>query len=180
MKTAFAAVLILTSLVGCGEVKTSAHIQSGPRFVLSGSGRLASFKVYGPAPGRKIATPLDAKSLTWHVQPSDGYFEGASVQGLSLEYGQIPPRYKQIVPTTAVVPKLASHAVYYFYAETTNAPPAEGFFYLDGNEPTEIVVPGLCQTTFVGDVNPIRCDTNEPFIEPTDLEAFVRKNRVQK
>jgi len=54
------------------------------------------------------------------------------------------------------------------------------FFYLEGNEPTEIVVPGLCQTTFIGDVKPIKWATGDPFVEPTDLEAFVRENRVQK
>jgi len=78
----------------------------------------------------------------WYVQTSEGYFKGSSVQGLSLEYGKTPPRYEQIVPITTSVPKLALHMVYYFHAETTNAPPAEGFFYLEGYEPTEIVVPG--------------------------------------
>ncbi len=180
MKTRFLMMLIVALLVGCREVKTSVHLQSGPSFVLSGSGRLASFRVYAPEPGRKIATPGDTKSLTWYVQPSDGYLRGASVQGLSLEYGNAPPRYVQTVPTTTTVPKLPSHVVYYFYAETTNAPPAEGFFYLDGNEPTEIVVPGLCQNAFVGDVRPIKCATGDPFVEPADLEAFVRENRVQK
>ena len=83
-----------------------------------------------PGPGRKIATQGDTRSLTWYVQTSEGYFKGSSVQGLSLEYGKTPPRYVQIVPTTTSVPKLALHMVYYFHAETTNAPPAEGFFYV--------------------------------------------------
>ena len=180
MKAAFVAISILALLIGCGEVKTSVSLQSGPAFALSGSGRLASFRVYGPAPGHKIATPLDAKSLTWHVQASDGYFRGASVKQLSLAYGKTPTGYTQIVPSTASVPKLPSGVVYYFYAETTNAPPADGFFYLDGNEPTEITVPGLCQSAFVGDVKPIKCGTGDPFVEPTDLDAFVRENRLRK
>ncbi len=180
MRATFATILLLASIVGCGEVKTSATLQSGPSFVLSGSGRLASFRVYGPAPGHKIATPLDTKSLTWYVQASDGYFKGSSLKQLLLTYGEAPQGYKQIVPSTAVVPKLTSGVVYYFYAETTDAPPAGGFFYLDRNEPTEIAVPGLCQSAFVGDVRPIKCGTGDPFVEPTDLDAFVRENRVHR
>ena len=77
--TAVLLMMMLVTAVGCREVKTSARLQSGPTFLLAGSGKLASFRIYGPQTGRKIATPFDAKSLTWYVQPSDGYFKGIAV-----------------------------------------------------------------------------------------------------
>lgn len=175
-----AVLMMLVIFVGCGEVKTLAHLQSGPTFLLDGSGKLASFRVYGPRPGRKIATPFDAKSITWYVQASDGYFKGSRVQRLMIEYGKVPMGYTQTAPDAGTAPKLTSHVVYYFIAETTDAPPAEGFFYMDGNVPTEIVVPGLCQSAFSGDVQPLKCGTTDPYTEPTNLDQFVRENRVQR
>jgi hypothetical protein len=178
--TAVLLMVLLVTVVGCREVRTSARLQSGPKFLLVGSGKLASFRIYGPQTGRKIATPFDPKSLTWYVQPSDGYFKGSEVQRLVVEYGKIPAGYTQTVPNAGAAPELTSHMVYYFFAETTDAPPAEGFFYLDGDVPTEIVVPGLCQSAFVGDVKPLKCGTKDPYVEPTNLEQFVRENRVQR
>jgi hypothetical protein len=176
------AVLLMTlvTAVGCRQVKTSARLQSGPTFLLAGSGKLASFRIYGPQTGRKIAAAFDAKSLTWYVRPSDGYFKGSEVQRLVVEYGKVPAGYTQTVPNAGAAPKLTSHLVYYFFAETTDAPPAEGFFYLDGDVPTEIVVPGLCQSAFAGDVKPLKCGTTDPYVEPTNLQQFVRENRVQR
>jgi len=179
LKSVFLMVVMWTVFVGCREIKTSARLQNGPVFLLDGSGRLASFRIYGPVPGHKIATPFDGKSLRWYVQPSAGYFKGSKVQRLVVKYGIVPTGYTQTVPTGRA-PQLDSNVVYYFFAETTDAPPAEGFFYLDGDVPTEIVVPGLCQSAFVGDVKPLKCGTSDPYAEPTDLHQFVRENHVQK
>ena len=179
-KAVFVMMLMLVGLAGCFETKTSARLQNGPKFLFDGSGRLASFRIYGPQPGHRIATPFDAKSLAWYVQPSEGYFKGSPVQRLAVEYGRVPTGYTQTVPEAGTAPKLASGAVYYFFAETTDAPPAEGFFYFEGDAPTEITVPGLCQSAFVGDVKPLKCGTTDPYTEPTNLEQFVRENRVQK
>jgi hypothetical protein len=165
-------------LSGC-EIPTSAKIASGPSFSLRGSGELAAFRIYGPQPGHKIATPFDSKSLVWDLSPEGGYFKGAPVSGLEINYGEIPRRYSQTIPTNGSALPLAAGQVYYFVAETTNAPPAAGFFYLDGNTPIEINVPGLCESGIVGDVKPVKCGTNEPYVEPIDLEEFVRQNRVQ-
>jgi hypothetical protein len=174
------AIATFLPLVGCGERPTMAEIGQGPSFLLRGSGRLASFRIYGPQPDRKIATPFDEKSLVWRVQPSEGYFDGTPVARLALEYGIVPRGYVQSVPPNGTAIALPSGRVYYFFAETTNAPPAEGFFYLDGNAPVQISVPGLCQSGFVGDVKPLKCGTNEPYTEPTDLKQFVGQHRVQK
>ncbi len=173
-------VLLLVMSCACREIPTSVTIGTGPSFSLRGSGRLASFRLYGPQPGHKIATPFDQKSLVWRIQPAEGYLRGVQVEHLEIKYGSVPTAYTQSVPTKGTAPALSAGQVYYFFAETTNAPPAEGFFYLDGTTPVEIKVPGLCQSGFVGDVRPLKCGTNEPYTEPTSLEQFVRENRVQK
>ena len=170
---------LLLLLGGCREVPTSIKVGNGPSFALRGSGRLASFRIYGPEPGRKIATPFDAKSLVWRVEPINGYFKGVKVKGLQIEYGSVPSGYKQTVPAGGV-PVLSSGEVYYFFGETTNAPPAEGFFYFDGASPVVVKVPGLCQSGVVGDVKPLKCGTNELYTEPKDLAKFVRENRVER
>jgi len=99
---------------------------------------------------------------------------------LKIEYGQLPRGYVQTVPISGTAPTLAAGHVYYYYAETTNAPPAEGFFYMEESAAIEMNVPGLCQNGFIGEVKPLKCGTSEPYTEPTDLEQFVRENRVQK
>jgi hypothetical protein len=174
---ALSCVLFVT---GCGEVKTFARLERGPTFLLSGSGKLASFRIYGPKPGRVIATPNDAKSLVWSVQASAGYFEGLPVQGLKISSGSVPSGYLQTIPEAGTTARLKSRLVYYFVAETTNAPGAEGFFYLVDDLPTLIVVPELCQSSFVGDVQPLNCETGQPYVEPVNLEQFVRENRVSQ
>jgi hypothetical protein len=153
---------------------------SGPSFSLRGSGRLASLRVYGPSPSRKIATPFDEKSLVWRIQPTQSYFNGALVEGLEIKYGKIPSGYSQTVPATDSSPALHNGQVYWFFAETTGAPGAEGFFYFDGNTVTEIEVPGLCQSAFVGDVKPLKCGTQDAYVEPHDLELFVKDHRIRK
>lgn len=167
--------LCLLMFVGC-EVKTTAKLGSGPSFSLDGSGHLASFTVYAPQPGRKIATPNDAKSEVWSFRASS---RGELVARMDLLYGKVPNGYIQTVPSNGTAPALTSGLVYYFFAETTGAPGAEGFFYVDNTVPVRINVPGLCESAFVGDVKPVKCGTNEPYIEPSNLEQFVRENRLQ-
>lgn len=180
LRLLLAAVLLPLAMSGCWEIPTSAKLSSGPTFSLRGNGDLASFRVYGPNPGHRMATPFDSSSVVWSVGPSGGYLAGAQVWSLQIVYGQVPKGYVQITPNNGAVSPLPAGMIYYFVAETTNAPPADGFFYLDGTTPIEINVPGLCESGFVGDVRPLKCGTKEPYVEPTDLEQFVRENRVQK
>src|SRR5262249_49808024 len=148
------------------EVPTSVRVDAGPKFFLSGSGKLASFRIYGPSSGRRIATPFDWKSLVWRVEPAGGYFDGALVERLEIEYAKIPRAYVQSVPSTGTASALQKGRVYWFFAETTGAPGVSRFFYFDGSTATEIEVPGLCQSAFVGDVKPLKCGTQEPYVEP--------------
>lgn len=166
----------LLMLLGC-EITTTAKLRSGPTFSLNGSGHLASFTVYAPQPGHKIATPNDAKSEVWSFRANGGS-RGEPVARMELLYGKVPGGYVQTVPGNGTVPALAPDFVYYFFAETTGAAGAEGFFYMDKTVPVPINVPGLCESNFVGDVKPVKCGTSEPYIEPKDLEKFVQENRV--
>jgi hypothetical protein len=170
--------LFLFTSLGC-EVRTSARLGIGPSFSLNGSGRLASFTVYGPRPGHKIATPNDAKSELWSIQPSGGY-GSVPVAHMSLVYGNPPEGYAQTVPGQGHAPALTAGFVYYFFIETTGAPGKDGFFYMDKTAPILIRVPDLCESGFNGDVQPLRCGTKEPYSEPNDLDEFVRQNRVSE
>lgn len=171
--------LCLLTLLGC-EVRTSARLETGSSFSLDGSGRLASFSLYCPQPGHKIATPNDAKSQVWSIQPSNGYPDSAWVAHMNLVYGSVPKGYTQTVPNNGTAPALTAGLVYYFFVETTGAPGVGGFFYMDKAAPILISAPGLCESAFVGDVKPLKCGTKEPYSEPKDLEQFVRENRLQQ
>jgi hypothetical protein len=167
---------LLLTVIAC-EVSTTARIHQGPTFSLDGSGHLVSFNVYGPQPGHKIATPNDDKSLVWSINPVTGY-HGDLVVRMEVIYGKVPKGYVQTTPISGTAPTLSSGRVYHFFAETTGATGAEGFFYMDKTTPVLISVPGLCPSGFVGDVKPLKCGTHEPYSEPQDLELFVREHRL--
>lgn len=80
-RTLVCCMVFILVLSGCREIGTTVKVGNGPSFSLKGSGRLASFRIYGPEPGHKIATPFDTKSLVWRVQPAEGYFKGARRRG---------------------------------------------------------------------------------------------------
>jgi hypothetical protein len=169
--------LFLLMLFSC-EITTSAKLGSGPSFSLDGSGHLVSFTVYAPQPRRKIATPNDAKSEVWSFRASSNS-RGELVVRMNLLYGKVPTGYLQTTPKNGAPSALTPGLVYYFFAETTGAAGAEGFFYMDKTGPIRIAVPGLCSSAFVGDVKAVKCGTNEPYIEPREVEQFVRGNRFQ-
>jgi len=175
----FLGCLYLLTLLGC-EAGTSVRLAVGPSFSFDGSGRLVSFNVYGPRPGHKIATPLDAQSLMWSIEPTSDSPSGALVTRLDIAYGRVPNGYMQKFPSSGAALPLVSGQVYAFIAETTGAPGTSGFVYMGQNGPIQINAPGLCESAFVGDVKPVKCGTNEPYVEPKDLERFVQENRVQK
>ena len=171
-----ATISLLLIFNGC-EVSTTARIHQGPTFSLDGSGHLVSFNVYGPQVGHKIATPNDVKSLVWSINPVTGY-HGDLVVRMEVIYGKVPKGYVQTTPISGTAPMLSSGLVYHYFAETTGAPGAEGFFYMDKTTPIVISVPGLCPSAFVGDVKPLKCGTQEPYSEPQDLELFVKEHRL--
>ena len=105
---------------------------------------------------------------------------GDMVSGMNIRYGRVPDGYLQTVPHEGTAPVLVPGVVYHFFAETTGAPGAEGYFYMDKDTPILVDVPDLCASAFVGDVKPVRCGSGQPYVEPKDLEKFVQEHRVQK
>jgi hypothetical protein len=99
-----------------------------------------------------------------------------------LNYGRTPSGYAQIVPTESqLAPILPAGAVYSFFAETTNAPIASGYFYMDTKGPIQTYIPDLCLTLKNGRHVRVRCSfTGDPTLrEPTSLEEVIRKHRVR-
>ncbi len=138
------------------------------------------FRVYGPRPGRKIATPVDAQSLMWSIEPTSDAPSGVLVTDVEIVYGKVPRGYTQKFPTSGAALPFAIGKVYVFDAETSGAPGVNGFVYMGQTGPIQINVPGLCGSAYVGDVKAVKCGTSEPYVEPKDLEKFVQENRVQK
>ncbi len=162
------------------ERPTEVSVGPGPSFALSGSGRLAIFTVYAPRPGERIAYPHpDVASVAWKVKASKGYFQGTHVSGLRLEYGRVPAGYTQVSPSPPqAAPPLPPGAIYSFFAETTDAPVASGYFYVASSGVLAVEVPDLCLTLRNDREVRVKCGTGEqPYEEPADLERFVQRHR---
>lgn len=174
---------LLLVLSGCREIPTSVKVGNGPSFSLAGSGRLASFTVYAPQSGQRIAFPdHDVASVVWQVAASKGYFKGSHVKGLQLIYGKVPAGYEQVMPSQSqTAPPLASDTVYAFLAESTDAPIASGYFYMGKSGPIQTAIPDLCLMFAQGRKVRVRCklSTAEPYQEPVDLEKYVREHQIR-
>jgi hypothetical protein len=115
----------------------------------------------------------------WQIKASGGYFEGARVGGMQLPYGKVPDGYRQTVPEQSQQPIAPPPgAIYSFFAETTDAPGIGGFFYLGGKGLTQIIVPDLCLKLINGREVSVKCGTNDPYEEPTNLEKFAHAHQV--
>lgn len=177
--------LLLAASLACTnacnrEKPTTIRVSAGPSFILSGSGRLALFTVYAPRAGRRFAPPNpDVAAIMWQLKASKGYFEGSRVEGMQLTYSTVPAGYMQTVPTQPLQPQLPRPgAVYSFFAETTDAPAIGGYFYVGSTGVTEIAVPDLCLKLVNGREVSVKCGTNEPYEEPSDLEKFVEDHKI--
>jgi hypothetical protein len=115
----------------------------------------------------------------WRIALMNDSPSGALVTRMNLAYGNVPKGYVQTFPTSGTAVSPTSGQIYAFFAETINAPGLDGFFYMDKNAPIMVNVPNLCESALVGDVKPVKCATNEPYVEPSDLEKFVQENRVR-
>jgi len=177
-------ILVVCSFLGCSREKpTSIRVSSGPSFTFAGGGELAQFTIYAPARGQHVAFPHpDVSSIAWQIKSSAGYFQGAQVEELRLRYVIVPSGYTQTIPAhPGVTVPLTAGVVYSFFAETANAPAADGFFYLSPTAgPIQMTIPDLCLQLQNGHQVRVKCRSGEPYQEPTDLEAMVRSNRVLK
>jgi hypothetical protein len=114
----------------------------------------------------------------WSIEPAADAPSGVLVSRMEIAYGKVPMGYVQKFPNSGAALPLAIGQVYVFDSVTTGAPGANGFVYISQNGPIQINVPGLCGSSFVGDVKPVNCGTTEPYVEPKDLEQFVGEHRI--
>src|SRR5207253_2769151 len=92
---------VFASLVWPRQEVRATHVKleggSTPVFELSGSGILCHFVIYGAKP---MPNGDEETSLLWEIEPTDGYAKGRAVESVGqIEYGVVPPGYKQIYPT---------------------------------------------------------------------------------
>jgi hypothetical protein len=165
-----------------GERPILVSVYDGPSFAMRGSGQLASFTVYAPKGTNRIAiSDKEDSDIIWQIVATKGYFEGVHVNGLDLTYGKVPSGYTQLVPEASEsAPPLSAGLVYSFWAETTNAPIAAGFFYMDTKGPIQTYIPDLCTTLENGRNVRVRCtfQGDRAYREPNNLEEVVRKYRI--
>ena len=172
------ALLVALSACESHEVPTTVKVGPGQSFSFNGSGRLATFTVYAPIGGQKIAFPHnDVSSVIWQIATSKGYFHGARVDALNLAFGKTPEGYRQTVPDQANVPALQPGMIYSFFAETTGAGVASGSFYVEKSGAMFQVTTDLCLTLKNGHHMRVSCKTGEPYHEPTDLEKFAHEHQ---
>jgi len=183
MRTVLILFVLLCSICfsSCREERpTSVTVGVGPSFSLAGSGRLASFTIYAPQSGERIAFPHPDVSITmWRIEAAKGFFKGDHVQDFQLSYGKVPQGYRQVVPNQSQsAPPLSPGVVYSFFAESTNAPVADGYFYIDGKEPIQTKIPDLCLMLLDGREVRIDCGTKQRYREPSNLREIVFKHRT--
>lgn len=176
------ALLLMSAACERPEIPTVVKVGSGPSFALTGSGRLASFTVYAPMSGQKVASePGDVSSIVWQISSSNGYFQGAPVGGLHLIYGRAPEGYNQIAPDRSQAPPpLSPGLIYAFFAESTGAGIASGSFYVGKSGTAFSVATDLCVTLENGRHLRVDCKTREPYREPADIEKFAEEHRSKE
>jgi hypothetical protein len=177
----FVTVAVCICLCACNlERATLVRVVSGPTFVLSGSGRLAIFTVYGQRNGERISFPHpDVAPILWQIRAADGYFNGGYVDNLRVTYGQVPVGYTQTVPSGPSAPTLTNGLIYSFFAETSGAGSKDGFFYLGKEQPIQTIVPNLCLVLVGGHETRVNCSDKLPYREPFDLESVAIANRTK-
>ena len=128
----FAAGMIILLYSSCevAETPTSVRLAPGPSFSLRGSEPRATFLVYAPVAGYKVAFPdTEISTVDWAISGAKGYFDPDYVEGFHLEYGKTPTGYTQVVPTGPDTGwRLSPGKIYSDWAESTGARVASGPF----------------------------------------------------
>lgn len=138
--------LVAWFFAGC-ERSTHIRIEGGtaPVFVLSGSGELAIFVVYGPDYITKAENPFDESFALWEIKPSAGYLAGTPVGELKrITYGVVPDGYVQVRPQLGSAPPLMEGQKYFYSADTTDATGVAGFVEIRNARAVPTQVQGPC------------------------------------
>jgi hypothetical protein len=142
----FSLFLSISLIAGC-ERSTHVRIEGGttPVFVISGSGRLASFIVYSPDFAEKAQSPWDDSFALWEIKPTEGDLNGTPVGQLErITYGVLPEGYRQVKPQVGSAPPLTEGQKYFYHVETTGAPWAAGFLEIRNSQAVPTDGPDVC------------------------------------
>jgi hypothetical protein len=138
---------------GCRvERPTMVAVDGGatPVFHLSGSGKLSSFSVYlVPPHPEAMDKPFSEQIPIWQISALPDFLHGRSVEEIrSLTYGSIPAGYRQSFPGDGTFPvSLDNGNPIFFICDTTDAPPASGFFRILEGKAIAATVRTPCWTT---------------------------------
>lgn len=132
---------VLASLIWPKQEVRATHVRleggNLPVFDLSGSGTLCHFVIYGARP---TANGDEESFFLWEIEPTLGYARGRPVEEVgSVQYGVVPPGYKQIYPANGAAPApLAKGSKYEYWCDTANAPHARKYFVIRGSRAVEV------------------------------------------
>jgi len=142
----FSLLLTIWLFAGC-ERSTHVRVEGGttPVFVISGSGRLASFVVYSPDFAEKAESPWDENFALWKIKPIGGHLNGTPVGRLErITYGVVPDGYRQVKPQVGSAPALTEGQKYSYDIDTTGAPGAAGFVEIRNSQAVPTDGPHAC------------------------------------
>jgi hypothetical protein len=140
-------------LAGCHtERPTQIKVEGGetPVFVLSGSGKLASFSVYlvPPSP-EKMDKPFSEQVPVWQITAKPDFLHGRPIEKIQeLTYGLIPAGYNESFPENGGLPRtIEPEKAYFFDCNTIDAPTAAGFFRVHDGKAIPVQVKTPCWGT---------------------------------
>lgn len=142
----FPLLLAIGLSIGC-ERSTHVRVEGGatPVFVISGSGKLASFVVYSPDFAKKAESPWDENFAVWKIKTTGGHLNGTPVGQLErITYGVLPDGYRQVKPQLGSAPPLNEGQKYFYDVETTNAPGAAGYLEIRNSQAVPTDGPHPC------------------------------------
>ena len=130
--------LLVLCVFGC-ERPTKVRLAGAnpPVFLLSGSGKLGTLRIYGP---KQRDVGSDKNFAIWEIKPIEGYINGEPVESLrEITYGIVPKGYKQIYPEGGLpAPGLVAGERYQYWFQTINAPHARGYFEIVDGKPVAV------------------------------------------
>jgi len=142
----FSLLLAAWLYAGC-ERSTHVRVEGGttPVFVISGSGKLASFVVYSPDFAEKAESPWDENFALWKIKPIGGHLSATPVGKLErITYGLVPDGYRQVKPPVGSAPPLTEGQKYFYDVETHNAPGTAGFLEIRNSQAVATDGPHVC------------------------------------
>jgi tellurite resistance protein TerC len=144
---------VVASLIWPKEIVRATKIRlegaNPPVFNLSGTGTLTHLVIYAVekseiADGQSLplgdAAPETLCETLWEIEPIDGYESGRKIEDIgAVQYGVVPPGYKQTHPDNGTGPAgLAAGNKYEYWVDTSDAPHARNYFIIRGSRAVKV------------------------------------------